>query len=50
MPKKPKTITIPFDLARLLTAERDDFKDPSKFAESQTIAKAMLKLLMVTAD
>lgn len=45
MPKK-KTLQVPMDLAQLLVAEPDDFKDETKFNEVQSIAKALLRLLM----
>lgn len=45
MPKK-KFIQVPLDLARLLVAEPDDFKDESKYESAQETAKALLKLLV----
>lgn len=46
MAKKNETITIPMDLARLLAAEKEDYKDSSQFEDGQKVAKAMLKVLM----
>jgi len=46
MAKTKTTIEIPIDLARLLIAEPDDFKEPQKFDDVQKLGKAMLRVLM----
>lgn len=46
MPKAKTTIEIPMDLARLLTSEPDDFKEPQKYDDVQKLGKALLKVLM----
>ena len=48
MPKLKKTIEIPVDLARLLVATPEDFKEPDKYDEVQAVAKALLNTLLVT--
>ena len=44
--KKDETITIPLHLARMLAAEKDDFKDPEQYEDIQALAKSLLRLLM----
>ena len=46
--KKQETITIPIELARLLTAEPEDLKEGTSYDDVQKLAKSLLKLLMVT--
>jgi len=46
MPKKRTTIEIPMDLAMLLISEPEDFKDPTKYEETQKVAKALLNVLV----
>lgn len=48
MPKIKKTIEIPLDLATLLAASPDDFKDPDKYDQIQVVSKALLKVLIET--
>jgi hypothetical protein len=47
MPKVKKTMEIPVDLARLLVATPEDFKEPEKYEEVQAVAKALLNTLLV---
>jgi hypothetical protein len=44
--KKKKRVIVPMDLARLLTAEPKDLKDPSKHDEVHNLARSLLRLLM----
>ena len=46
MKRKPAGILIPFHLARLLTAKKEEFRDKKDYESAQELAKAMLKLLM----
>lgn len=41
-----KMLSIPLDLARLLAAEPDDYKDEKSYEDGQKVAKALLKLLL----
>lgn len=38
-------IEVPVSLAKLLTAEPDEFKDPKQYEDVQTLSKVILKLL-----
>lgn len=49
MAKKPKSITIPWSLALLLTAKSSELKDPRDYRKIHKLAKASLRLLMVAA-
>jgi hypothetical protein len=40
------TVAVPTKLCRLLTSEREDFKDPAKYDEAQSVARALLKVLV----
>lgn len=46
MPKEPKMIEIPFHLAKLITADPSELKDPNKHEALHEAAVAMLRLLM----
>lgn len=46
MTKKKETIEIPVQLAKLLIVEPEDFKEPEKYGEVQTVAKSLLKVLV----
>lgn len=37
---------IPVSLARILVVEKKDLKDPSKYEDSQEVAKGLLKVLL----
>lgn len=45
-----KTVTIPIDLARLLMADDDDFKNPETAADARSLARASLRLLVVADE
>jgi hypothetical protein len=40
------TIAVPEKLCRLLMSDRSDFKEPAKYDEAQSVAKALLKVLV----
>lgn len=44
--KVKSSITIPRDLAKLLSAEDNDFKTDENREESRAVARALLRLLM----
>lgn len=44
--KKDKMLEIPWSLAKLLSAEPEDYKDNVSVAEGMAVARSMLRLLM----
>jgi len=50
MAKKKETIEIPVHLARLLVSEPEDLKNPEEYNDVQSVAKALLKLLMKVGE
>ena len=46
MAKQKKTIEIPWDLARLLSTEREGVNNPEQYDEMQSVARSLLRLLM----
>lgn len=49
MRKATETIAVPVHLVRLLLAEPSDFKNPAKYADTQALGKALLKVLAEAA-
>lgn len=45
-----EAVTIPLSLAKLLAADRKDFRNPSSFDDTQAVAKSMLKVLLSVKD
>jgi hypothetical protein len=43
------TVPVPITLVRLLLAEPGDFKHPEKHADTQALAKALLRTLVAAA-
>lgn len=44
--KKTESIEIPMHLARLLAAEPEDMKEADKYDDVQSVARALLRVLM----
>ena len=44
------TLVIPKSLARLLVAEKKDMKKPEQYDDVQALAKANLKVLLLTSE
>lgn len=46
MAKQKKTIEIPWDLAKLLSSEKENVNNPEQYEEMQSVARSLLRLLM----
>lgn len=44
--KEPKNITIPYSLAKILAAEKEDTKHQESYEELQELGKSLLRVMM----